>query len=111
MTLGGTGAAGHAVAVAVAALEREGEADAAGAGGQRAVGEAEVRVGLGEHERVLVSAAARPDRAGHVSATAEHGVRLALAQDAARGCATAGARLAERAGGLERVACGSGPRR
>ena len=44
------GAAGDEVAVAVAAGDREGEADAAGARREQAVGEAEVGVGLGEHD-------------------------------------------------------------
>jgi hypothetical protein len=78
------GAAGHEVAVAVAALDREREADTAGAVGEQAVGEAEVRVGLREHERRAAEDGGEADRAGDVATAAQHGVGPAPAQQPGR---------------------------
>jgi hypothetical protein len=96
-------AAGEQVAVAVAALDREREADPARAGRQQAVGQTEVRVGLGEDERGAAQHRREADRAGDVAAAAEHGVG-AVASQYACGSAERGDRLGDRSCGLDRVA-------
>ena len=93
MIVGGTGPAGQQVAVAVAPVDREREADAARARGEQAVGQPEVRVGLGEHERRPAQDGGQPDRAGGVAAAAEHRVGAVAAQQARGGAERASAAL------------------
>ena len=85
VTVGGTGRPVTQVAVAVAPFEREGEADAVRAAGQRAVGQAEVRVRLGEHERDPLERRREADGAGDVPAAAQDRVGPRRAEDAAGG--------------------------
>ena len=70
--------------------------------GQQAVREAEVRVGLGEHERRASEHGGEADRTGDVAAAAEDGVRAAPAQQAGGAEQRAGG-LDERADRLQRV--------
>jgi hypothetical protein len=91
------------VAVAVAALDRERQADPAGATGEQAVREAEVRVGLGEHERRAAHDRGEADGAGDVAAAAEDDIgAMAAQQPSGRAERTDGFR--RRPGGLERIA-------
>ena len=96
-------AAGHQVALSAAALDREGQADAARAGGEQAVGQAEVGVGLGEHERGPAQDGREAHRPGGVAAAAHDRVGAVAAQEPAGG-EQGGARLGDSADGLERVA-------
>ena len=67
------------------ARERVGEEDAVGERRRPAVGEAEVRIGLGEHARDAERARGQQHRPRHEAAAAEHGMRPAPAQDARAG--------------------------
>ena len=73
------------VAAAVAPGDREGEADAPGEAGEQAVRQAQMAVGLGQHERDAPRHRRRPHRAGDVPAAAHHDVGPHVAQDAMRG--------------------------
>ena len=78
-----TGRPVTAVARAVAAVDRKREADAACARRQQPVRDAEVAVGLGQHERDPARQRGEPDRSGDVAAAAEDGVRPQLGEQPA----------------------------
>ena len=95
--------AGDQVALALATLDREGEADAPGAAGEQPVGEAEVAVGLGQHQRRAVAKRGEAGGPGGEAAAAHDDVGAAGAQHPAGRCHGT-QRLERRAGGLQRVA-------
>ena len=104
-------AAGDEVALAVAAGDREREADAPRARREQPVAEAQVRVGLGQHERDAPQHRGEPDRPGDVAAAAEHRVGAAVGAGCAPAARSASAALPAARSGLQRVACARCPRR
>lgn len=61
-------------------VDREGEANSLRATGEDAIGETQVAVGFGQHQRELEHDCREPGRAGDVSATAEDRLRPARSQ-------------------------------
>jgi hypothetical protein len=71
----------HAVLLAPHPVDRKGEEDAPGEGHGEAVGEAEVRVGLGEGSRDPQDSSGQDHRPGHVATGAEDDVGAAATED------------------------------
>jgi len=81
----------------------EREEDPLGERGEHAVGDPQMAVGLGQHERQAQAPGGQARRRRHVAAPAHHDVRLNRPQDPARAAGGA-AGPEQRAGGLQRVA-------
>ena len=76
---------GHAVLALVRpSLDRKGQADAPGERGEQSVGEPDVRVGLGQHQRDAPQHGRDAGGPGHVAPAAEHNVGPLGAQDPQR---------------------------